>query len=64
MTYRENLQELIREIWQAYDKVGGMRDAAFDQQPFNDARGKLYDAATALSKHDNALSVGQADSEW
>lgn len=64
MTYRENLQNLIREIWTAYDRVGEGRDGAFNQDPWNLARGKLYDAAIALSRHDDSLTQGQAKSEY
>lgn len=63
MTYREKLQEIIREIWVAYDQVGAMRDSGFDKEPYNIARGKLHDAAIALGKHDNKLSDREAQSK-
>ena len=62
VTYRDQLQATIREIWGSYDKVGSLRDSAAseDKEPYNKARGFLHDAAIALVNHDNALPPEKA----
>lgn len=64
-TYREAVQNVIREIWNAYDKAGGLRDAALESEKdtWNTVRGKLYDAAIALSQMDNRMAPGRALAE-
>lgn len=65
MTYREMLQSLIRETWEAYDKSSPLRDMGTpaEKDVFNKYRGLLYAAATALSQLDNALPEGRAKME-
>lgn len=64
-TYRDNIQELIRSIWENYDKTGALRDCAvgMEKNACNNARGKLYDAAIALSELDNSLTADRANSK-
>jgi hypothetical protein len=61
-TYREHLQKLIRQIWNDYDTTGGLRDSASLEQKkyWNEARGKLYEAAIVLGKLDDSLTMQEA----
>lgn len=64
-TYREAVQNVIREIWTAYDKAGALRDAATDNEKdtWNMVRGKLYEGAVGLVQMDDAMSEGRAMAE-
>jgi hypothetical protein len=65
MTYRESIQELIRQIHHIYDAAEPLRDCAFrDQQKYwNDVRRIFYDAAQPLRKLDNELTATEATSK-
>lgn len=62
-SYRDALQDLVREIWKAYDKTGGLRDVGIgcEKDLYNKARGKLYEAALAIGELDNLLSKERAE---
>jgi hypothetical protein len=63
MTYRENIQELIRQIDHIYNACEPLRDCAFgDQQKYwNEMRRQFYDAASPLRKLDYSLTQAEAD---
>lgn len=65
MTYRENIQELIRQLAHVYNACEPLRDCAYgDQQKYwNAMRKTLYDAAAPLRKLDNELTQAEAMSE-
>lgn len=58
MTYRERIQELIRDTWKVYDTAGGLRDFASteEKEAYNNFRGSVNNAVQGLIKLDNALS--------
>jgi hypothetical protein len=62
-TYRDELQKLIRNIWDSYDNCSPLRDFACgnEKEAFNTARGSLYNAAIALGRLDDSLSQKRAD---
>lgn len=66
MTYRENIQELIRQVDHIYNACEPLRDCAFrDQQKYwNEMRRVFYDAAQPLRKLDDELTEAEARAEW
>jgi len=65
MTYRENIQELIRQLGHIYNACEPLRDCAYgDQQKYwNEMRRLLYDASKPLRELDSSLTQAEADSQ-
>jgi hypothetical protein len=64
-TYRAAVQEVIQETWLSYDKAGGLRDCATQEEKdtWDKFRGLMYKAAHLLAEMDNSMSVGRATTE-
>lgn len=65
MTYREEIQELIRQLWLSYDKGGYLRDCAApdEKEAWNSFRGGVHDTVMHIIKLDNRLPPGRAEME-
>lgn len=62
MTYREEIQQLIRELWTIYDKSSRLRDIASpeEKEHWNRFRGRMHNAVSPLSDLDDGLSDNRA----
>lgn len=62
MTYREQIQALLKVIELAYDLAGGIRDTAdvYEKEAFNEVRRLTRQAEEQLRFLDQALDRGRA----
>lgn len=62
MTYREATQSLEKQTWEIYDKVGGIRDHATqdEKDTWNNCRTLLRNAALEMQRLDNRITAGRA----
>lgn len=62
MTYREKIQDLIKQIDGIYEDAGWLRDLATDEERvyWNEVRRMFYSAGVPLSKLDDSLSENRA----
>jgi hypothetical protein len=61
-TYRNFIQDIIRDIDKLYDKIGALRDSAASNEKnvYNDSRGTLGAMLTQWRHFDNSLPEDRA----